>query len=132
MKEFRNHHQFNVFSVNTPMQVAIAEYLSDARVYLQLPSFFQKKRDLFAKEIQDSIFTPIPSKGSYFQCFTFPTDLGKDSMDTAKKLVEKWGVATIPVSAFYSDKTDNRVLRMCFAKKDETLLAAAEKLRMVN
>ena len=127
-KEFRNHHQFNVFSVNTPMQVAMAEYLSEPQTYLQLPKVFQDKRDFFAKEMENSIFSPLPSKGSYFQCFTFPENLGDNSRKVALDLVEKVGVALIPVSAFYQEETDNKVLRVCIAKKEETLREAARRL----
>lgn len=127
-KEFRNHHQFNVFSVNTPMQVAMAEYLSNPETYLQLPSVFQAKRDYFAREMEGSILKPLPSKGSYFQCFTFPEVLGSNSRKVALDLVEKIGVALIPVSAFYQDETDHKVLRVCIAKKEETLKEAAKRL----
>jgi methionine aminotransferase len=131
-KEFRNHHQFNVFSVNTPMQVAMAEYLSNPQTYLQLPSVFQAKRDFFAKEMVGSILEPLPSKGSYFQCFTFPESLGANSRNVALDLVERVGVALIPVSAFYQDETDHKVLRVCIAKKEDTLREAARRLKGVG
>jgi len=128
MKEFRNHHQFNVFSVNTPMQVAMAEYLSNPQTYLQLAGLFQSKRDFFSKQIEGSFLSPLPSKGSYFQCFTFDDEVKCNSKEFAIDLVEKIGVATIPVSSFYQDETDCRVLRICFAKKDATLKEAAERI----
>jgi len=130
-KEFRNHHQFNVFSVNTPMQVAMAEYLLNPQSFLQLPSLFQAKRDFFAKEMEGCILKPLPSKGSYFQCFTFPESLGTNSRKVALDLVERVGVVLIPVSAFYQDETDNRVLRICIAKKEETLKEAGRRLSVL-
>ena len=131
-EEFRNHHQFNVFSVNTPMQTAMAQYLSDPQTYLQLPAFFQAKRDFFIKEMENSILVPLPGKGSYFQCFTFPKSLGSNSGKVALDLVENVGVALIPVSAFYQDETDHKVLRVCIAKKEETLREAARRLKLLN
>ena len=129
MKEFRNHHQFNVFSVQSAVQAAMAEYLENEEVYLQLPEVFQAKRDLFLDVMKGSQFQPIPSYGSYFQCFTFPEEVGMSSADYAMYLTREAGVASIPVSAFYGNKEDNRVLRFCFAKKDETLTKAAERLQ---
>jgi len=130
-KEFRNHHQFNVFSVSSALQQGIAEYLQEPENYLGLPAFFQRKRDLFLEGIKGSIFEPLQTKGSYFQCIQFPEEVAKSSADFAESLTETPGVAAIPLSAFYSDGTDNRVLRFCFAKEDETLLKATEKLRKI-
>jgi methionine transaminase len=132
MKEFRNHHQFNVFSVQSAVQVAMAEYLEKEEVYTQLPSLFQTKRDLFLNALKGSHFRPIHSYGSYFQCFTFPNGVGLSSADYAIYLTKELGVASIPVSAFYSNKEDNNVLRFCFAKKDETLAQAAERLQKAS
>lgn len=129
MQEFRNHHQFNVFSVNSPSQVAMAQFLEDASVYLDLPQIFQAKRDLFLSLIEGLPFKPIPSYGSYFQCVSFDSDLAKSDSEMATKLVSEIGVASIPVSAFYQDQTDNKVLRFCFAKKEETLREAAARLQ---
>jgi methionine aminotransferase len=129
MKEFRNHHQFNVFAVQSAVQVAMATYLEDEQVYLGLPEFFQRKRDLFLNALRGSSLAPLPSQGSYFQCFTFPEGNGMSSKDYALFMTEKLCVASIPVSAFYQDGTDHRVLRFCIAKKDETLELAAERLR---
>jgi methionine aminotransferase len=128
MKEFRKVHQFNVFSVNTPMQVGIAKYLKDPARYLELAGFFQQKRDLFRRLLGETKFKLLPCSGSYFQCVTYNEigDLG--DKDMAVRLVEEFGVASIPVSAFYIKNTDHRVLRFCFAKKQETLEKAVERL----
>ncbi len=130
-KEFRNHHQFNVFSVSSALQQGIAEYLQEPQTYLGLPAFFQRKRDLFLEGIKGSIFQPLQTKGSYFQCVQFPEEVAKSSAAFAETLTETPGVAAIPLSAFYADGTDNRVLRFCFAKEDETLLMATERLRKI-
>lgn len=130
MKEFRNHHQFNVFSVGSALQVGMAQYLQDPEVYLSLPAFFQKKRDFFLSELRTPFLKPLPCRGSYFQCFTF--EAGTGDFDLAEKLTSETGVATIPVSAFYRDRTDNRVLRVCFAKKEETLSQAADHLNRAD
>lgn len=128
MQEFRNHHQFNVFSVHTPAQVAMARYLENPQVYLELPYIFQQKKDFFLSQLQDFPMEKIPTYGSYFQCFSFNNAPFKSDIDLAEKLVIEAGVATIPVSVFYQDKTDHRVLRFCFAKKEETLKEAARRL----
>lgn len=129
MQEFRNHHQFNVFSVNSVMQVAMAQYLEDTSVYLSLPAFFEQKRDLFLELMKDVPLKPLPSKGSYFQNFTFDHLTHEPDVDFSLRLVEKAKVAAIPISAFYRDGTDHKVLRFCFAKKKETLERAAEMLK---
>ena len=128
-REFRNHHQFNVFSVNSVFQVAMAKYLEDSTVYTSLPSFFEKKRDLFLELMKDVPLKPLPSKGSYFQNFTFDHLTNETDVDFSLRFVEEAKVATIPISAFYRDGTDNKVLRFCFAKKDETLKKAAGLLK---
>ena len=128
-KEFRNHHQFNVFSVNSVFQVAMAKYLENPKVYTSLPSFFEKKRDLFLELMNDVPLKPLPSKGSYFQNFTFDHLTNESDADFSLRLVEEAKVATIPISAFYRDGTDNKVLRFCFAKKEETLEEAAGLLK---
>ncbi|TDQ11946.1 methionine aminotransferase [Pedobacter metabolipauper] len=128
MKEFRKVHQFNVFSVNTPMQVGIANYLKDPDTYTGLSAFFQQKRDLFRDMMGKTKFKLLPCKGSYFQCVTYShLDDLKDT-DMAVKLIKTCGVASIPVSAFYTKNTDHHVLRFCFAKKQETLEKAVERL----
>lgn len=128
MKEFRNHHQFNVFSVQSAIQVAMARYLENPEVYLGLSPFFEQRRNVLLETFEDSELSPIPSNGSYFQCFTFPENWGS-SMEVAQKLVKEQGVASIPVSSFYQSGEDHRVLRFCFAKKEETLREAGRRMR---
>jgi methionine aminotransferase len=128
MKEFRKIHQFNVFSVNTPMQIGIAKYLEVPARYTELAAFFQQKRDLFRSLLSETKFKLLPCNGSYFQCVTYNEVGNLSDKDMAVRLVEEFGVASIPVSAFYSRNTDHQVLRFCFAKKQETLEKAVERL----
>ncbi|RWU10486.1 methionine aminotransferase [Pedobacter chitinilyticus] len=128
MSEFRKIHQFNVFSVNTPMQAGIANYLKSSNVYQEIPVFFQKKRDYFQELLKQTKFELLPCKGSYFQCVSFANISEEKDTDFAKRLVSTVGVAAIPVSAFYTQKIDNKVIRFCFAKEDSTLEKAVEKL----
>ena len=132
MREFRKVHQFNVFSANTPMQYAIADYLEDAAVYNSLPEFFTKKRDFFLDLIKDSPFNCRPSQGTYFQLADYSSISDEADTDFAIRMTKEIGVAVIPVSAFYTNKLDNKVIRFCFAKTDETLEAAAERIRKIN
>jgi methionine transaminase len=126
--EFRKVHQFNVFTVNTPVQHGLAAYMADPRSYLELPAFYQRKRDLFRHGLARTRFRLLPSEGSYFQCVDISavSDLPEDEF--CKWLTSEIGVAAIPLSAFYGDSFDQRVVRFCFAKKDETLNAALERL----
>lgn len=124
-KEIRKVYQFIAFSASTPMQHAIAAFLENKEAYLHLNAFFQKKRDDFRSMIQDSRFTLLPSRGSYFQCATYERITDEADADLAVRLTHEYKVATIPVSAFYQDHTDHHVLRFCFCKKDETLEKAA-------
>lgn len=128
MKEFRKVHQFNVFSVNTPLQYAIADYLQDASKYLNLAVFFQEKRDYFRSMLSQTRFNLLPCKGSYFQCVTFDHLSKETDVALATRLVTEFGVASIPVSAFFIRNSDHHVLRFCFAKKPKTLERAVEKL----
>lgn len=128
MIEFRKVHQFNVFSVNTPMQYAIAEYLQDEKTYLSLPYFYQSKRDYFLKLMSNSRFKPLKSSGTYFQLFSYEDISDESDTDFAKRMTTEWGVAAIPVSVFYSNALDSKVIRLCFAKEEKTLLKAAERL----
>lgn len=128
MKEFRKVHQFNVFSVNTPMQMGIAKYLQDESNYAGLPAFFQQKRDLFRSLLAETKFKLLPCSGSYFQCVTYEGITDIPDNDMAVKLVQEYGVASIPVSAFYTRKTDFKVLRFCFAKQEKTLEEAVKRL----
>ena len=129
MAEFRKVHQFNVFTVNTPVQHALAAYLANPTPYLELPAFYQRKRDLFRAGLAHTKFKLLPSQGSYFQCVDISevTDLGE--ADFCQWLTREVGVAAIPLSAFYGDGFDQRVVRFCFAKQDTTLNAALERLQ---
>jgi methionine aminotransferase len=127
--EIKKAHQFIVFSVNTPVQWALSEYMKDEQHYLNLGSFFQKKRDFFLAQIAGSSFEPLPSYGSYFQLLSYKNISNKPDVAMAEDLTKNFKVASIPVSVFYKDRTDNRILRFCFAKKDETLKQAGEILR---
>lgn len=128
MKEFRKVHQFNCFSCDTPKQVAIAEYIQNENAYLGLPSFLQQKRDFFRELMKATPFQCIPSHGSYFECYSYAHFSNERDKDLAIRLTKEYGIATIPVSAFYKNGEDNKVLRFCFAKKEETLERAIEKL----
>ena len=129
MAEFRKVHQFNVFTVNTPVQHALAAYLDNPSPYQDLPAFYQRKRDLFRDGLAATKFKLLPSQGSYFQCVDISevSDLGE--ADFCQWLTREIGVAAIPLSAFYGDGFDQRVVRFCFAKQDTTLLAALERLK---
>jgi len=128
MAEFRKVHQFNVFTVNTPVQHGLAAYMASDRPYLDLPAFYQRKRDLFRSGLEKTRFKLLPSEGSYFQCVDISdvSDLGE--ADFCRWLTTEIGVAAIPLSALYVDGFDQRVVRFCFAKKDETLLRALDRL----
>ena len=128
MKEFRKVHQFNCFSCHTPSQVALAEFLKNKDAYLSLSSFMQEKRDYFKNLMRQTRFTMQESFGSYFICGTYERISDQADKDLAIRLTKEAGVATIPVSAFYQNGKDDRVLRFCFSKKKETLEAAVERL----
>jgi len=129
MKEFRKVHQFNCFSCDTPKQVALAAYIQNKEAYLSLGNFIQGKRDYFRTLMQSTPFTCIPSHGSYFECYSYDGLSDEGDKDFAVRLTKEYGVATIPVSAFYKDAEDNKVIRFCFAKQEETLQKAVEKLQ---
>lgn len=126
--EFRKVHQFNVFTVNTPVQHALASYMADPAPYVELPAFYQRKRDLFRNGLARTRFKILPGEGTYFQCVDISavSDLGE--ADFCKWLTSEIGVAAIPLSAFYGNEFDQRVVRFCFAKKDETLQLALDRL----
>jgi len=126
--EFRKVHQFNVFTVNTPMQYGLATYMTDPEPYLGLPAFYQRKRDLFREGLKNTRFKLLPSEGSYFQCVDISAVSDLNEAEFCKWLTTEIGVAAIPLSAFYGDGFDQRVVRFCFAKKDETLQQALERL----
>lgn len=128
MKEFRKVHQFNCFTCNTPLQVGIAEYIMNEEAYLSLPKFYQAKRDYFAELMKATPFKAMTSHGSYFQCYSYAHLSEEADKDFALRLIKEYGIVTIPVSAFYKNGKDDRVLRFCFAKKEETLEKAVEKL----
>ena len=131
MAEFRKIHQFNAFSCDTPKQVALASFLRQKEAYLQLGHFVQHKRDYFQELMQQTRFKPLPSYGSYFQLYSYEGMSEASEKEYAIWLTRMHGVTTIPVSAFYSSEVDHRVLRFCFAKKEETLEAAVERLKKV-
>ncbi|MEP6721812.1 MAG: pyridoxal phosphate-dependent aminotransferase [Variovorax sp.] len=126
--EFRKVHQFNVFTVNTPMQHALAQFMADPAPYLELPAFYQRKRDLFAAGLAKTRLKLLPSEGTYFQCVDISAVSGLSESEFCLWLTGEIGVAAIPLSAFYGNGFDQRVVRFCFAKKDETLNAALERL----
>ena len=131
MSEFRKVHQFLVFSVNTPIQHAIAEYLKNENNYLSLSGFFQEKRDHFRKGLAETKFKALPSLGTYFQSVTYHDITDEKDSDFALRMTEEFGVASIPTSVFYTKGTDHHVLRFCFAKRQETLDKAVERLLKV-
>jgi len=131
MQEFRKVHQFLVFCVNAPVQYAIAEYLKDENTWLSLPAFFQEKRDYFRRGLEQTRFKLLASSGSYFQSVTFDNITDEKDGEFALRLTREIGVASIPVSVFYTRGTDHHVLRFCFAKKQETLDNAIERLLKV-
>jgi methionine aminotransferase len=130
--EFRKVHQFNVFTVNTPMQHALAAFMGNPRPYRELPAFYQRKRDLFRRGLSETHFKLLPSTGSYFQCVDISglkvPERNLPEADFCQWLTREIGVAAIPLSAFYGDGFDQHVVRFCFAKKDETLQTALERL----
>lgn len=130
--EIRRVHQFTVFTVNAPMQHALAEFLCEPARYEVLPEFFMRKRDLLRSALADTPLELLPCAGSYFQLARYGRVSDEPSGEFAQRLVREIGVATIPLSAFYQDGTDHKVIRFCFAKRDETLLAAAERLRRLR
>lgn len=132
MKEFRKIHQFNCFTCDTPKQVAIAEYIRQEQAYASLGSFLQQKRDFFRQLMDATLFKRIPSFGSYFECYSYGHFTSESDKEFAVRLTKEVGVATIPVSAFYKAGIDNKVLRFCFAKKEETLERAVERLLKVK
>jgi methionine aminotransferase len=126
--EFRKVHQFNVFTVNTPVQYGLATYMTDPKPYLELPAFYQRKRDLFREGLKRTRFKLLPSEGTYFQCVDISAVSDLNEADFCMWLTTEIGVAAIPLSAFYGNAFDQRVVRFCFAKKDETLNSALARL----
>jgi methionine aminotransferase len=129
MAEFRKVHQFNVFTANTPVQHALAEYLQDPAHYEGVSSFYEEKRDRFLNGLRASRFTPLACEGSYFQLADYGGISEENDIDFAKRITKEHGIAAIPISVFYKDPpAAQRILRFCFAKKNETLDRAIEKL----
>jgi methionine aminotransferase len=132
MKEFRKIHQFNCFTCHTPSQVGLSKFLSNATSYLSLGSFMEKKRNYFQELMKQTKFTPLKTHGSYFQCYKYDRISNEADKEFATRLTSEYGVATIPVSAFYKSQKDDKVIRFCFAKKNETLEAAVERLATIS
>ncbi len=128
MNEFRKVHQYQTFSVNTPIQLALADYMEDNSVYLQLAAFYEEKRNFFLKQLAGSKFDIAPTQGTYFQLLGYQNISEEKDIDLAIRLTKEFGVASIPVSIFYHKPFDSKFLRFCFAKENETLQKAAEKL----
>lgn len=131
MNEFKKVHQYNVFSVNNPIQKALAEYLKTPNHYLNLSGFYQQKRDLFLELIQDSRFKFIPSKGTYFQMLEYSNISNESDIEFTKKLTKEFKLSTIPTSVFNKNKEDFKQIRVCFAKTDKTLRSAAKIINSI-
>ena len=129
--EIRKAHQFITFSVNTPVQMALAEYMKDSSHYTRLSAFYQIKRDFFLDQIKGSSFEPMACHGSYFQLLSYQAISQKGDIEMAEWLTKQYKLAAIPISVFYKDKTDNLLLRFCFAKGEETLKKAGEILNQL-
>ena len=128
MAEFRKIHQYNVFTVNTPVQHGIASYMQNAAPYLTLPAFYQRKRDLFRDGLKNTRFKLLPSDGTYFQCVDYSAISSKTEAEFATWLTSEIGVAAIPVSAFYTQPRESNIVRFCYAKQDATLQHALQRL----
>ncbi len=129
--EFRKVHQFNVFTVNTPMQVALASYLAAPASYLGLSAFYQAKRDLFRAGLAATRLRVLPSEGTYFQCVDYSAVSELDEVAFCRRLTSEIGVAAIPLSVFYDAGYEQRIVRLCFAKRDDTLRLALDRLAQV-
>jgi len=128
MKEFRKVHQFMVFCTNTPVQMAIADFLEDSASYTGLNAFFQEKRDFFLKAVKSSRFEFVPAAGTYFQLLDYSRISDQEEMAFAQRLTREQKIASVPVSPFYSHPVNNKMLRFCFAKSEKTLEKAASIL----
>ena len=128
MAEIRKVHQFTVFAVNTPIQYAISEFIDKEEEYLSLSSFYQEKRDFFNKLLTDIGFDITPTSGTYFQAVNFNNLTDETDVQLAERLVKKFGIAAIPMSSFYHNEENTKTLRFCFAKTNDVLEEAAEKL----
>jgi len=130
--EFRKVHQFNVFTVNTPMQHGLARYMADPLPYLGLAGFYQRKRDLFRAGLAATKLLPLPSQGSYFQVVDYSAVSELPEAEFCQWLTREVGVAAIPLAAFYDGGFEQRLARLCFAKRDETLRAALQRLQQLR
>ncbi|MEO0042535.1 MAG: hypothetical protein RL329_1983 [Bacteroidota bacterium] len=131
MREFRKFHQFNVFSVNAPIQYALADFLENPDNYNQLSSFYQQKRDFFIQKMAQTRFKPLPCASTYFQLYDYAHLSDESDMDFTRRLTIDYGVSAIPVSAFYTGGSDARVIRFCFAKTEDVLEKACALLEKV-
>lgn len=129
--ELRKVHQYNTFSINRPLQHALADYLSVPQRYLELPNFYQHKRDLFSDGINNSRFDLLPCYGTYFILASFKQISSDSDQAFARWMTKEKGVAVIPISSFYSDQTDEGIIRFCFAKTDELLLKATNLINLI-
>jgi methionine aminotransferase len=127
-EDIRKYHQFNSYTCITPIQWAVADYLSNKENYLYLSEFFEKKRDNFYNLLKQTKLEVFPSYGSYFMIASYKHLSDMDDLSFATHLIKEYGVGTIPISFFYKDRTDNKIIRFCFAKKDEILYEAANRL----
>lgn len=130
--EFRKVHQFNVFSVNMPIQYALADFMKDAETYLDLGAFFQKKRDFLVTALQETGFRPLPCEGTYFLVADYSAISNLPEKEFCETLTKQYGIATIPIAAFYHRDINQHLIRVCFAKQQQTLLQAAERFMQVN
>lgn len=131
MAEFRKVHQFLVFAVNHPLQMALSEFLADKNTYMELKNFYQKKRDFFLNLIKDSRFEMLSCQGTYFQLLSYKKISDEPDTEMAIRLTKEFKLASVPLSVFYKHKTDHKLLRFCFAKKEETLQKAAEIINSI-
>jgi methionine aminotransferase len=131
MAEFRKVHQFNVFVTNGPLQYALADYMKDRDAYLGLAAFYQRKRDFFLSALEGSRWRPLPSRGTFFQNLCYDAISDERDTDLAVRLTREKGVASIPVSVFYREPPQHKVLRFCFAKSEATLAKGAEILSRI-
>ena len=132
MKEYRKVHQFNAFGCDTPKQIAIAEYMTNKEAYLSIGAMYQEKRDYLRGLLDNTKFVRLPSSGSYFESYRYDTISDEPDTIFAERLVKDFGIAIVPMSAFYQKATDHKVIRLCFAKVKETLDAAAACLQKVH
>lgn len=132
MKEYRKVHQFNAFGCDTPKQIAIAEYMTNKEAYLSIGAMYQEKRDYLRGLLDNTKFVRLPSSGSYFESYRYDTISDEPDTVFAERLVKDYGIAVVPMSAFYQKSTDHKVIRLCFAKVKQTLDAAAACLQKVH